>query len=325
MYTMNCSLLLFVLAWAFKVSSSPAPINLSVAANLTAVANLTFGPIPNNFKIRPNIVFPMKFTQEAVVINIVQALKTIGKGDFKGEMPTLKYSTARYPQPVISVRQPDEQNIKREYVVWGLLLSLLVMYKEEQGFHWTHFTLLLDDEEVGGLGFGSPRGIEEGLKHHNPKTSTTFGIVDGALSISQVPSSSSTTSGAALPMVLTEAPNLAIPSNNNPLKVDFQYRGRAYGKGDMFVAIVWAMAVAAIPPSNAILPDRWNPGVTDSACKFFMEVTPRRTPPYFQFFWLIETLAETADYLVEHKVYRGLSLLIKIYENPIGTGTLAAA
>lgn len=324
MYVMNCSLLLFVLAWAFRVSSSPAPINLSVPANLAAVTNLTIGTIPSNFKIISDIVFPMEFTQEAVFINIVQALKIIGKGDFKGEMPTLRYKTARYPQPVISVRQPQERNIKREYVVWGMLLSLIVMYSD-QGFHWTHFTLLLDGEEVGGLGIGDPRGIQEGLKHHNPKTSTAFGIVDGALSVSQVRSSSSTTSGAAVPKVLTEAPNLAIPSNNNPLKVEFHYRGRGYGKGDMFVAIVWAMAVAAIPPSNAILPDRWNPGITDSACKFFVEVMPRRTPPYFQFFWLIETLAETADYLVEHKVYRGLSMLIKVDENPIGTGTLAEA
>lgn len=326
MYILNCSLLLYVLAWTFRVSSSPTPFDLSIPADLSAVTNLTFGPIPSNFKIRSDIVFPYHFTEDAISINVIQALKEIAKGDFKGLMPTRNFRTAQYPQPVLSVRAPLALTIKREYVVWGMLLALHAIYFD-QGLHWTHFTLLWDNEEVGGLGVGNPRGILEGLKNakSKPKTSTVYGMVNGAITKSQVPSGSSSisTSGAAVPIIRpAEASNLTIPSNNNRLKVDFTYTARNIHKRDMFTGIVWAMAVAAIPNSEAILPDNWSPGNTDSPCKFFAQVAPRTAPPFFHFFWLIDALADTADYLVAKNTYQSLNMLIKVDDIPVGSGVL---
>ncbi|KAI4254813.1 MAG: hypothetical protein L6R42_007033, partial [Xanthoria sp. 1 TBL-2021] len=128
-------------------------------ANISSpVTNLSWGPVPLELKVRLDVILPTQFPEEAAFINIVHTMKEIAHGDFQGAMPAQDFSTARYPESRIRLTAPlGSSTLKRGYVIWGLYGVLLHMYNA-MGFQVSHYTLLWDDEEVGGIGFGDPFG-----------------------------------------------------------------------------------------------------------------------------------------------------------------------
>lgn len=81
----------------------------------------------------------------------------------------LDFRTPRYPDPVIGIRLPEyKTTIKREYVMWALVLATHHMYStlRPPGIsYWSHFTLLFNGREIGGLSFGMTVPIIENAKN----------------------------------------------------------------------------------------------------------------------------------------------------------------
>ncbi|KAL8925141.1 MAG: hypothetical protein Q9208_003646 [Pyrenodesmia sp. 3 TL-2023] len=294
-------------------------------ANLSSpVANLTWGQIPLEFTMSPDLSLPFPFPQEAAFINIVHALKEIAHGDFQGAMPAQDFRTAAYPEPVIILTSPSgSRTIERKYVVWGLYGALLYMYNA-RAFGVSHFTLLWNNEEVGGIGFGHPYG--DGLDHRAIDDTTSPENTEWADDNSAVPEDEAS-AGAELASRATAAGEVNRATENltdlaSRLSVTFTYAGRNMDKAHMFMAIVWTLATAAIYPSNERIQHLWTPVDQESPCKFVASAVPRTTPPYLQYFWIVEAVAKTAAYLVATNTYRQLSVLMKVDEVVVGRALL---
>ena len=321
-------------AWTLLVNSSPVlpkdpllPILPpdGALANLSSPArNLTWGPIPLDLIVRPEVNLPTEFPEEAAFINIVHAMTEVAHGDFHGAMPALEFSTARYPEPHIILTPPvGSSTLKREYVIWGLYGVFLHMY-DAIGFHVAYYTLLLDNEEVGGIGFGDPFG--DALNHRSipARSLQDYGsAVDtgNAASKKMTLARNKLAERANTPGSDHQAANM-ITDLASRLSVTFTYAGRSMDKDDMFVSILWTIALAAIHASNTRIHHIWTPSRQQNSCKFTASATIRTTPPFLQYFWVVEAVAKAADYLVEKNTYRQLSFVMKVDNVVVGRSLL---
>ncbi|KAL8854759.1 MAG: hypothetical protein Q9221_000542 [Calogaya cf. arnoldii] len=321
--------------WTQLASSSPIqstdpplPIILPNAAiqNISSpVTNLTWGPIPIDLTIRPDISRPTTFPEEAAFINIVHAMREIAHEDYQGDMPVQDYSTAKFPEPRIKLTAPIGSNtLKREYVLWGLYGTLLHMY-DAMGFHVSHFTLLWDEKEVGGIGFGElfGDGIDGrasdavSLEGHEPSN-----YIDLPVSGEKPLAGTELADKPTTPGPNTQASNIHVEALVSRLSVTFTWAGRTIPKADMFISVIWTLALLAMHPSPTRIRHLWAPSHQESSCRFTVSATTRTTPPFLQYFWVVEALTDAADHLVERKTYRQLSFVIKVDHVPVGRALL---
>ena len=307
------------------MSSSPVvPKDLLLPDFSNTSANLSIpfaipahGPIPTAFQVRADTLpFKIPVSEEAVFVNTVEALKEIAPGDFGGSIPLVSFRSARYPQPLISLFTPDERNIKTYYVIWGLVLAVTSMFHRET-FEYSHFTLLWNGVDVGGIGFGNPRMIVDVRNRRAKDITNANKTTEETISLAQATAVVDNTSSRAALIDATPTTILTNTSNSR-LFVDFRYFGDYIGKSDMFISLLGVLAQAAIPPADAYMHDRWSPNAMDTNCKFFLVPSPRETPPFLLFFWLIEAVARAAEYIVYHHTYRGLNMLIKVDDVLVG-------
>lgn len=244
----------------------------------------------------------------------------VAHGDFHGAMPALDFSTARYPEPQITLTPPvGSSTLKREHVIWGLYGALLHMY-DAIGFHVAYYTLLLDNEDVGGISFGNPFG--DALDHRSiaARSLQDYGsaIDTGNPAFeARTLASNKIAERADTPGSDHQAAK-ALTDLASRLSVTFTYAGRSMDKDDMFVSILWTIALAAIHASNARIHHIWTPSRQQNSCKFTTSATVRTTPPFLQYFWVVEAVAKAADYLVERNTYRQLSFVMKVDDVVIG-------
>ncbi|KAL8893527.1 MAG: hypothetical protein Q9192_005175 [Flavoplaca navasiana] len=202
------------------------------STNLTSSPKpLTWAVNPINLMARPDISLPTPLSEDATFINIVHAIKDLAHGDIKGEIPAQDFKTERYPDLLIRLTSPvGSETLKREHVIWGLHGAFLEMYGN-LGFSVSHFTLLLDGVEVGGIGFGDPfREVEKrelGYRSLDP---------DSDMSIPKP----------------TFPPPPPTPPNNltslaTRLTLSFTPFSRPIPKPDLFISIIWTLALAAVP------------------------------------------------------------------------------
>ena len=295
------------------------------AANISLPStNLFQNPIPAEFTMTCDLILPIPFTEEAAFINIVHAMKEIAHGDFHGVMRDQKFRTERYPEPVVWVQTTSVGTVKRKYVLWGLYETLKYLYNSLTFAH-SHFTLFWDDEEVGGIGLGSPTP-DQLSDHHTvittsrPNDATTNEVAmseDNQSLAGRDITNNTTTLGP-------ETRNTSLTDLASRLSVVFGYRGgRAMGKDDMFVGILRVFISAAIPPSNEQIRFDWAPSDTDDTpCKFTIASTGRTTPPFLQFYWVVEAVARAADYLVAANRYQLLSMVLKVDDVKVGGALL---
>ncbi|KAL8835328.1 MAG: hypothetical protein Q9176_006980 [Flavoplaca citrina] len=290
-------------AWAHLTSSSPLNRLLPILPHSPISTNLTSSPKPLTWAVnpinliaRPDISLPTPLSEDATFINIVHAIKDLAHGDILGQIPAQDFKTERYPDPLIRLTSPvGSETLKREHVIWGLHGAFLGMYGN-LGFSVSHFTLLLDGVEVGGIGFGDPfrevQRRELGYRSLDP---------DSEMSITKptIPAS-------------TPPPN-NLTSLAARLTLSFTPFSRPIPKPDLFISIIWTLALAAVPASNQRIPHLWLPiGQESNNCRYTVSATVRTSTPWLQFFWVVEALSRTADWAVEMGLYRMVRGVLRV-------------
>lgn len=203
-------------------------------------------------------------------------------------MPGKEFKTPRYAEPLIRVLPPfGVRTMPREYVVWGLYGALLEIY-EKLGFSMCHFTLLWDDVEVGGLGFGDPFGERASEKRGLEEEELPEDIAENSITSAGM---ASRANPPTLNMTLTELASR--------LTTTFTPFSRPIDREILFVSMAWTVTQAAIPPSAQRIPHLWSPPDQESPARFSISATKRENPPWLQFFWVVEALARAADWVVE--------------------------
>ncbi|KAL9629860.1 MAG: hypothetical protein Q9204_005040 [Flavoplaca sp. TL-2023a] len=297
-----------------QLSTRPLPllppdahVNFSVAN-----AGLGYGPIPEGFTLRPDLQFPRPISESATLINIAHFIKQLGQHDIQGEIPPQNFMTARYPEPIIGIRVPPSRRaLKRQYVISALVLAMMHMLGLNQPtLHASHYTLLWHDEEIGGLSFGvfAPSGVgaRDTTSEQDVAMKDSAGAAPG-----ENPDIISQESG----QVVETTTGLT----NNRLSLTVTYLGPPLNKEDLLSTLIWTMGQASVPASEFRFAN-WVPDWLEGHTRFIASATPRPRPPYMTYFWLLEALAATADYLVDHNRYGDVRTLIIVDGAQIGQG-----
>ncbi|CAO1605850.1 hypothetical protein XANCAGTX0491_009355 [Xanthoria calcicola] len=289
----------------------PLPLLLPNALFNFSLANsgLGYGPIPDGFSLRPDMQFPRPMSESATLINIAHAIKQLGQGDIQGEVLPRDFATARYPEPVIAVRvPPSRRTLKRQYVISALILAMMHMLSLDQPtLRWSHYTLLWHGEEIGGLAFGiySPP-LLDGMAQNATSTQKRAEPQVNSDIVSQE-------SNQAVAITTTGV-------TNNRLSVALTYLGPGLEKTDLLSTLILVMAQAAVPPSEERFAN-WVPDWLEGHTRFLASAAAGRTsPPYMTYYWLLDALEQTADYLVDHNRYGDVRMVISVDGRPIGQG-----
>ena len=304
-----------------QVYSSPAqlitrPLPLLLPdghVNFSAAnAGLGYGPIPAGFTLRPDLQLPRPISESATLINIAHFIKDLGQNDIQSENPPQNFVTDRYPEPVIGIRVPPSRRaIKSQYIISALVLAMMHMLGLNQPtLHASHYTLLWHDEEVGGLSFGIFAPSEAGARDTTSEQNVAMKVSAGA-----APNANADT--------ISQESGLAVKtttgSTNNRLSVVVTYLGPALNKEDLLSTLIWTMGQASVPASEFRFAN-WVPEWLEGHTRFIASATPRPRPPYITYFWLLEALAATADYLVDQNRYGDVRTLISVDGAQIGQG-----
>ena len=275
-------------------------------------AGLGYGPIPKGFTLRPNAIYSRPIPKSSALINIAHFIKQLGQGDYQGLVPPQDFRTARYRDPVIAIRAHSSRiAIKRQYVILALLLAMRHQIGlDRPTFFWSHYTLFWYDTEVGGLSFGFAPPLEESA--HN-----TISGQDTALKVNAQTEPELNTNIA--PQASGEVVETTTGSTNNRLSVAVTYLGASLTKDDLLSTLIWTMGQASVPASKTRVAD-WVPRGLEGHTRFFANAAPRLRPPYMTYFWLLEALAATADYLVDHDRFGDVRMLISVDGAQIGQG-----
>ncbi|KAL8753544.1 MAG: hypothetical protein Q9199_004973 [Rusavskia elegans] len=253
-------------------------------------------------------------SESATFINVVHFIKDLGQRDIDGEIGPLDFRTPRYPDPVIGIRLPAyETTIKREYVMWALVLAMQYMCATQRPpgiFHWSHFTLLFHGREIGGLSFGIIVPMIE-----NAKNITNFENTPEKIT-ARADLSSDTN---LIPQQANQAANLPTDLTDPRLSVIFTYLGGSLDKDDLLTTLLCVMAGAALPSSETRVP-KWAPLWLYGHTRFVVSPLGRPRPPYMTYFWLLEGLAATADYLIDQDRYGGIRIGLRVDRSRIGEG-----
>ncbi len=275
-----------------------------------ANSGLGYGPIPDGFTLRPDMQFPRPMSDSATLINIAHAIKQLGQGDNQGEVLPQDFATARYPEPVIAVRvPPSRRTLKRQYIISALILAMMHMLSLDQpSLLWSHYTLLWHGEEIGGLAFGiySPPLLEGIAQNATSAQKRAEAKVNSDI-ISQQESHravATTTTGVS----------------NNRLSVAITYLGPGLEKTDLLSTLIVVMAQAAVPASETRFAN-WVPDWLEGHTRFLASAAAGRTsPPYMTYYWLLDALEQTADYLVDQNRYGDVRMVIGVDGVQIGQG-----
>lgn len=291
-------------------------------------AGLGFGPVPTEFKTLPDEMpaeFKRPISESATFINVVHMIKTLGQSDFQGEVRPFNFHTSRFPSPVIGLRVPSSQGtIKRAYVIWALQLAINHMYlvQASPNFWTSHYTLLWNDEEIGGLSFGPDHPVAEQAsqtraQEEEPVEETT--ARNGPETDSRIVMREA--SGVA--NFTTDSAGLTTDVSNSRLSVTYTFTGSPLGKVDLYVALLWVMAEASRPASNTRFMTNWIPPwleELDTHTTFIASAARRSTAPFMTYFWLLEAVAGAADYFVAQSRWGDLHMQLDVDGVSIGHG-----
>ncbi|KAL8920326.1 MAG: hypothetical protein Q9208_006297 [Pyrenodesmia sp. 3 TL-2023] len=260
-------------------------------------------------------------SESATFINVVHFIKALGQGDFHGEIRPRNFRTFQCPSPLIGLRvPPNHPTIKRAFVIWGLQVAINHMYQEQATptFWTSHYTLLWNDEEIGGLSFGlaeeqasqkiTPEEPVEGITARNdPET-------DSSIVTRQ-------TSGVA--NLTTHPAELSTDLTNNGLSVAYTFTGRPLSKVDLYFVLLWVMAEASRPASDTRIMRNWTPPWLEDLelhTMFSASAVHRTTPPFMTYDLLLEAVAGAADFLVAQNRFGELRVQLAVDGVAIGQG-----
>ncbi|KAL8837773.1 MAG: hypothetical protein Q9170_002391 [Blastenia crenularia] len=277
------NLLLFCLGWISIALSSPSTPRNSLASPSESkeTTNITSPilSIPSDFRVNRIFDSPVGFIQQACFINLIAAMTHVALGEFSGAMPVAGFRSTRFQQPVIEVNSPDDSDIPRKYVVWGLFLTAFAM-DASSSYHKSFYSLTWKGREVGGIGiWGNMPGQD---KQPNLPTPTP----------------------------------IATPSNHD-LSISYAYFGGTFTfmKPTIYMTIITSLMEAAPQNTDDSIQETIINFLHNEPCALIVTPTPvarSARGPYFTNKDLIDTLAKAADYFVGKNLYRQLSFNISI-------------
>ena len=107
---------------------------------------------------------------------------------------------------------------------------------------------------------------------------------------------------------------------NNRLSVAITYLGPGLEKTDLLSTLILVMAQAAVPASETRFAN-WVPEWLEGHTRFLASAAARRTsPPYMTYYWLLDALEQTADYLVDHNRFGDVRIVIRVDGSQVGQG-----
>ncbi|KAL8813156.1 MAG: hypothetical protein Q9223_001290 [Gallowayella weberi] len=242
------------------------------------------------------------------------ALKELAIDDFEEEMSVRNYVSRRFPQLTIQLYAMFV-DIERKYVVWGLISAIHYMIVH-QNFQHSFALLLYRGVEVGAISFGPTPA--------HPVISTSLDAqahVGGTEPPKpDVPTSSEPTDKLQ-PRVDSTA---TVPVAANRVTVDFGYVGSNIGLDAMYMAIISALSEAAPRSATAPLEGPWSSQFDGWPCHFVTKPVspPRRTPPVYEWRWLIQALGLATEYMIGRSDYRNLQMDIKVDGVRVGMASL---
>ena len=288
----------------FPSLSPNGHVNFSLANS-----GLGYGPIPDGFTLRPDMQFPRPMSDSATLINIAHAIKQLGQGDNQGEVLPQDFATARYPEPVIAIRvPPSRRTLKRQYVISALILAMMHMLSLDQPtLLWSHYTLLWHGQEIGGLAFGI----------YSPPL--LGGIAQNATSAQKQAEAKVNTDIIPQQESYQAVATTMTGVTYNRLSVAITYLGPGLEKTDLLSTLIIVMAQAAVPASESRFAN-WVPDWLEGHTRFLASAARRTSPPYMTYYWLLDALEQTADYLVDHDRYGDVRMVISVDGVQIGQG-----
>ncbi|KAL8750211.1 MAG: hypothetical protein Q9184_006504, partial [Pyrenodesmia sp. 2 TL-2023] len=288
-------------------------------------AGLGFGPVPTEFRAVADDMpaeFERPISESATFINVVHFIKTLGQNDFQGEIYPQNFQTAQYPLPVIGLRvPPGRATIKRAYVIWALQIAINHMYlvQATPTFWTSHYTLLWNDDEIGGLSFGLAGPVVEQASQTIAQEKPVEVIT--ARNHPETDSSIDTRELSGVAKLITAPAERTTDVINDRLSVTYTFTGSPLGKVDLYCALLWVMAEASRPASNTRILTNWIPPWLqdlDAHTTFFASAARRDTAPFMTFSWLLEAVAGAADYFVARNRWGDLRMQLAVDGVPIG-------
>ena len=274
-------------------------VNLSSLHTANTAIGNNDDPIPMEFKARKEDIGPQSrpMSEPATFINVVQLISVLGKQDFNGEIRPLRFNTAQFPSPVISLGLPPSQTIKRAYVIWGLQIAMNDMYTRQRSPHfWTsQYSLEWNEQLIGRISFGLPL-LSDGQARQ---------IIDQKSQVQEMPAPA----------------NLSTDISNNRVSVAYTFTGGPLNKIDVFNTLLWAMSDACRPASNARVPANWIPpslAAYGAHTAFLVNAARRIAEPFLTYSLLLDALAGAASYFVDHNRVGELRMQLAVDGTPIG-------
>ncbi|KAL8798437.1 MAG: hypothetical protein Q9182_006665 [Xanthomendoza sp. 2 TL-2023] len=239
------------------------------------------------------------------------ALKELAVGDFEEAMSVRNFVTRRFPQLSIQL-YATETVIQRKYVVWGLVLAIHNMVVH-QTFQHSFALLYWKGEDIGAISFGP-----------TPITSTVLDT-QAHVGVTVPPKLVGPPSSEAAHRLQPKGDDTAaIPVAANRVTVDFAYIGSNIGLETIFMTIISALSEAATRSAASRLDGPWSSQFEGWPCHFVTKpVSPtRRTPPVYEWRWLIQVLGQATEYMVGRSDYRNLQMDIKVDGVRVGMASL---
>ncbi|KAI4193661.1 MAG: hypothetical protein LQ350_008214 [Teloschistes chrysophthalmus] len=277
---------------------------------------LADSPIPKDFHYENDYSTHTTFPFNAALINTVEALKILALGDFEGQTGSIRVRIEDYATPLIIISSPAGPTVKRKYAIWGLVLALSHLAVSSQ-CHESHFTFTWKGEKVAEIMYEVP----------GPRLDTATAKRDTDESITQVYNREIDASLLIKRANSSPASTLTVPSNDTSvaagprIRVTMSYVGaKPIVQLDMVLAILFVLCQAAVFPKDTLLPSQWAPSVQNPDCAF--DAQSFSLPQLLDYGFLIDVVADSATFLVEHGSWRGIEMVAKVEGIEIGRMTL---
>ncbi|KAI4221308.1 MAG: hypothetical protein L6R36_006992 [Xanthoria steineri] len=260
-------------------------------------ANLSQVAVPQDFKIFPRSG-GQHLPREGFFYNTILALRDVALGNYNTIMPIQRFTSERFPEPVVQF-YGNGAGLPRRYLVWGLLMSIWNMIYTSD-FRTLLVTLYYRSAEVGGILFGPQESGTGSLRLPTTKDEDTTVTP---------PSNGTTTNDPSHPQRIPSNP---LPSNR--VTVAISPFGSAMPATNVYMALISALSEAAVHPATDRLEETFTSNFDGFACSLVTRpvMPPRRTPPVYQWGHLIVALPLVMEEFVGRAEFRESSLSIKV-------------
>ncbi|KAI4111364.1 MAG: hypothetical protein LQ339_000563 [Xanthoria mediterranea] len=262
-------------------------------------ANLSQIAVPQDFKIFPRSG-GQHLPREGFFYNTILALKDVALGNYNTIMPIQRFTSERFPEPVIQF-YGNGAGLPRRYLVWGLLMSIWnIIFTSD--FRTLLVTLYYRSAEVGGILFGPQESGTGPLRLPTAKEEED----------TTVPPPSNGT-----PNDYPFHPAKNIPSNplpSNRVTTEISPFGAAMPARNVYMALISALSEAAVHGATDRLEETFTSHFDGFPCSLVTRpvMPPRRIPPVYQWGHLIVALPQVMEEFVGRAEFRESSLSIKV-------------